>query len=182
MLLARAIRSLSRGALFVLRVMITDTPSGISRPSRRCAISKVISAISLRDWGSITITLSASAGPRFSRSAWARNSVGAPPVTVRIRRIRPIIVPGPHIPSTLTPIDFWNSLIAPSVSGPKIPSTRPGLKPISTKRLCRVATSSPRIAGDSRRRERSPSFQRASSSAIFVASSIAPVIVKPRAC
>ena len=70
------------------------------------------------------------------------------PATVLVNLIKAVTVAGPHLPSTVTPTDFWNSFIALSVFCPKIPSTRPQSKPISVKRLCNCATSSPRINGE----------------------------------
>ena len=56
--------------------------------------------------GSKTITLSASAGPRFLCETSSRNRTGAPPLTIVVNRSNAIIVAGPHLPSTVTPTDF----------------------------------------------------------------------------
>ena len=127
-------RSLSLGSLALLREIKTVTPSAINRPSSLWAISKVISRSSGSELGSRTIILFASAGPLIARLALSRRRVGAPPETVFNNLIKDIIVAGPQTPSTFTPTDFWNSLTAPSVRGPKTASTRPQSKPISISR------------------------------------------------
>ena len=76
----------------------------------------------------------ASAGPRFFCIALSLRMAGAPPETVRDKRIRAVIVAGPHFPSTETPADFWNSLTALSDRSPKTPSTLPQSNPISVSR------------------------------------------------
>ena len=65
-----------------------------------------------------TITLLASAGPRFLCVALSRIREGAPPETIRLKRSRPIIVSGPHFPSITNPAERWNSFTADSERGP----------------------------------------------------------------
>ena len=66
---------------------------------------------------------------------------------------------------------------------PNTASTRPQSKPISTNRDCSAATSSPRSGfPGTKERIRSPSFQRASSIARIVGSSISPETIRPRSC
>ena len=53
-------------------------------------------------------------------------------------------VNGPTMPSMRRPRARWNERTAPSVRGPKIPSTGPGLKPADASRVCRSMTDEPR--------------------------------------
>jgi len=66
-----------------------------------------------------------------------------------------------------------------AVSGPRIPSTRPGSKPRRPSRRWSSATSSPRRLGRRRWSGRSPSTQLASTSACHVTSSHTPSAVRP---
>ena len=124
------------------------------------------------------------AGGRRGRRPRPRAGAGAcPPTTDRVSRSSARKVSGPQVPSGLTPTLRWNSRRACAVSGPKMPSTRPQLKPRSSRRCCSAATSSPR----SRRltwweSTRSPSRQRASSSASEVSRPTMPSTLSPRCC
>ena len=61
----------------------------------------------------------------------------------RLSRSSALKVLGPQVPSGTRPTLRWNSRRADSVRLPKMPSTRPQSKPISSRRRCRAATSSP---------------------------------------
>src|SRR6056297_867248 len=110
--------------------------------------------------GSMTITLSATPVCRSASFMSSRSSAALPPITVRISRSK-----------------------ARNVSGPKVPSGRPGSKPSSVSRRCSVVTSSPTIMWPGTKDStRSPSCHLASSRRRKVSGPTMPSTVMPRSC
>ena len=174
------------------------TPIATSRPSIRRATSCTIccaractvgssrtssGSSGSSGLGSITTILPASRGPARRIRSWARISLGAPPLTRGWSRPNALSVAGPQVPSGGSPRLRWKSRSADSVSGPKYPSTRPTLKPMSSSRCWSANTSSPAITLPGRwLSTRSPSVQRASSSRRYVEEPTTPSTVRPRCC
>ena len=131
----------------------------------------------------MTTTLPVSWGPSRRMRSSARMALGLPPLTRGASRLRALSVAGPQVPSGGMPMLRWNSWTARSVTGPKRPSTRPVLKPRSSRRRWSAMTSSPVCQVPGRcTRTRSPRRQLASSSARQVARPTMPSELSPRCC
>src|SRR6266545_3626447 len=133
--------------------------------------------------GSITTVLPDSRGPAWRTASEARSASGRPPVAIGRIRSSALNVDGPQVPSAGRPRLRWNSVTARWVSAAKIPSIRATANPSSWSRDCSDSTSSP-LSGcaGTKVSSRSPSRQRASSSARYVCGPTIPSTTRPRCC
>ena len=163
------------------RPSIRDASSWAMSDSRRPLPSQPESG---PPWpGSITTVFPDSRGPACRTASEARSASGRPPVAIGRIRSSALNVDGPQVPSAGSPRLRWKSVTARWVSGPKTPSMRATAKPRSCNRDCSAETSSP-VSGCETTyvSSRSPSRQRASSSARYVCGPTIPSTVSPRCC